>query len=161
MDFEKADTLLNMKMNLDDSYPVAVDLDKAVANPGGDYDIVLRKGDVLSIPQFTNTVKVSGEVSYPISMNYKKGEKLKYYINHAGGFANRAKKRAVYVVYANGAVEKVDRSSSKAVQPGCEIVVPTKEEGQKLSMAEKMAIGTGTTSVATMIVSLMNMIKNW
>ncbi|MBR3114344.1 MAG: SLBB domain-containing protein [Bacteroidaceae bacterium] len=161
MDFEKADTLLSMKMNLDDSYPVAVDLDKAISNPGGSYDIVLRKGDVLSIPQFTNTVKVSGEVSYPISMNYKKGEKLKYYINHAGGFANRAKKRAVYVVYANGAVEKVDRGSSKAVQPGCEIVVPTKEEGQKLSMAEKMAIGTGTTSVATMIVSLMNMIRNW
>lgn len=161
MDFEKADTLLSMKMSLDDTYPVAVDLDKAVATPGGSYDIVLRKGDVLTIPQFTNTVKVSGEVSYPISMNYKKGEKLKYYINHAGGFANRAKKRAVYVVYANGAVEKADRSSTKVVQPGCEIVVPTKEESQKLSAAEKMAIGTGTTSVATMIVSLMNMIKNW
>lgn len=159
MDFEKADTLLSMKMSLDDTYPVAVDLDKAVANPGGGYDIVLRKGDVLTIPQFTNTVKVSGEVSYPISMNYKKGEKLKYYINHAGGFANKAKKRAVYVVYANGAVEKVDRSSSKAVQPGCEIVVPTKEESQKLSTAEKMAIGTGSASIATMIVSLINLLK--
>ncbi|MBR4783375.1 MAG: SLBB domain-containing protein [Bacteroidaceae bacterium] len=159
MDFEKADTLLSMKMSLDDTYPVAVDLDKAMANPGGAYDIVLRKGDALSIPQFTNTVKVSGEVSYPISMNYKKGEKLKYYINHAGGFANRAKKRAVYIVYANGSVEKVDRGSSKAVQPGCEIVVPTKEEGQKLSMAEKMALGTGTASIATMIVSLVNLLK--
>ena len=64
-------------------------------------------------------------------------------------------------MYANGAEEKADRSSTKVVQPGCEIVVPTKEESQKLSAAEKMAIGTGTTSVATMIVSLMNMIKNW
>ena len=159
MDFAKADTLLSMKMNLDDSYPVAVDLDKAMANPGGTYDIVLRKGDMLTVPQFTNTVKVSGEVSYPISLNFKKGEKLKYYINHAGGFANRAKKHSVYIVYANGSVEKVDRSSSKAVQPGCEIVVPTKEEGQKLSTAEKMALGTGTASIATMIVSLINLIK--
>lgn len=159
MDFAKADTLLSMKMNLDDSYPVAVDLDKAIANPGGSYDIVLRKGDVLTVPQFTNTVKVSGEVSYPISMNYKKGEKLKYYIDHAGGYANRARKRAVYIVYANGAVEKVDRSSSKAVQPGCEIVVPTKEEGMKLSAAEKMALGTGSASIATMIVSMINLLK--
>ncbi len=159
MDFAKADTLLSMKMNMDDTYPVAVDLEQAVKQPGGSYDIVLRKGDVLSIPQFTNTVKVSGEVSYPISMNYKKGESLKYYINHAGGFANKAKKRAVYIVYANGSVEKIDRGSSKAVKPGCEIVVPTKEEGKKLTAAETMAIGSGSMSIATMIVSLINLIK--
>ena len=159
MDFDKADTLLSMKMNLDDSYPVAVDLEEAISNPGGSYDIVLREGDILTVPQFTNTVKVSGEVSYPISMNYRKGEKLKYYINHAGGFANKARKRSVYIVYANGAVEKVNRSSTKAVQPGCEIVVPTKEESAKLSTAEKMALGTGTASIATMIVSLVNILK--
>ena len=159
MDFDKADTLLSMKMNLDDSYPVAVDLEEAISNPGGSYDIVLREGDILTVPQFTNTVKVSGEVSYPISMNYRKGEKLKYYINHAGGFANKARKRSVYIVYANGAVEKVNRSSTKAVRPGCEIVVPTKEESAKLSTAEKMALGTGTASIATMIVSLVNILK--
>lgn len=159
MDFEKADTLLSMKMNLDDSYPVAVDLDKAMSEPGGIYDIVLREGDILTVPQFTNTVKVSGEVSYPISMNYRKGEKLMYYINHAGGFANKARKRSVYVVYANGAVEKINRSSAKSVQPGCEIVVPTKDETTKLSTAEKMALGTGTASIATIIVSLINLLK--
>lgn len=159
MDFDKADTLLNMKMNLDDTYPVAVDLDKAIANPGGPYDIVLRQNDVVTVPQFTNTVKVSGEVSYPISMNYQKGEKLKYYINHAGGFSDRARKRAVYIVYANGSVEKVDKGSSKAVQPGCEIVVPTKDQARKLTTAETMAIGTGTASIATMIVSMINLMK--
>lgn len=159
MDFDKADTLLSMKMNLDDTYPVAVDLDKAIANPGGPYDIVLRENDVVTVPQFTNTVKVSGEVSYPISMNYQKGEKLKYYINHAGGFSDRARKHAVYIVYANGSVEKVDKGSSKAVQPGCEIVVPTKEQSRKLTTAETMAIGTGTASIATMIVSMINLMK--
>lgn len=159
MDFEKADTLLNMKMNLDDTYPVAVDLDKAMEEPGGLYDIVLRKGDIVTIPQFTNTVKVSGEVSYPISMNFKKGESLKYYINHAGGFANRAKKRAIYIVYANGSVEKVTNNTSKAVQPGCEIVVPTKDESKKLSTAEMMSLSSGSMSIATMIVSMINLMK--
>ncbi len=159
MDIAKADTLLNMKMNLDDTYPVAIDLDKAISEPGGSYDLVLREGDILTIPQFTNTVKVSGEVSYPISMNYKEGEKLKYYINHAGGFANRAKKKAIYIVYANGSVEKAEKGSTRAVQPGCEIVVPTKDDSRALSTAEMMSLGSSTASIAAMIVSILNIVN--
>ncbi|MBQ3958314.1 MAG: SLBB domain-containing protein, partial [Bacteroidaceae bacterium] len=104
----QADSLLQMKMDLGATYPVAVNLDKAMENPGGPEDIVLREGDQLVIPQFSNTVKVSGEVSYPISMNFKKGESLKYYIKRAGGYGNRAKKKGVYAIYMNGSVEKLN-----------------------------------------------------
>lgn len=157
--FEQMDTLLSMKMNLDDTYPVAVDLEKAMENPGSLQDIVLREGDVLTIPQYSNTVKVSGEVSYPISMNFVKGKKLSYYIDHAGGYGNKAKKGSVYAVYANGGVEKIRKRSSKAIQPGCEIVVPTKPEKTGMTTSEIMAIASGGASLASVVVALISILK--
>ena len=157
--FEQMDTLLSMKMNLADTYPVAVDLEQAMKNPGSLQDIVLREGDVLTIPQYSNTVKVSGEVSYPISMNFVKGKKLSYYIDHAGGYGNKAKKGSVYAVYANGGVEKIRKRSSKAIQPGCEIVVPTKPEKTGMTTSEIMAIASGGASLASVVVALISILK--
>lgn len=159
MDFGKADSLLAIKMGLDDSYTMAIDLPKAIANPGGPHDIVLQRGDVLSVPQFSNIVRVRGEVAFPISMNYKKEEKLSYYIKRAGGYADKAKKRGVYIVYANGSIVKADRGSSKTIQPGCEIIVPTREQTERLKTAEIISIGTGSASFAAIIISILNIIK--
>lgn len=158
-DMEQADTLLQMKMDLGNTYPVAVNLDKALAEPGGADDIVLREGDQLVIPQFSNTVKVSGEVSYPISMNYKEGKSLSYYIKRAGGYGNRAKKNGVYAIYMNGSVEKLGRRSSKSLEPGCEIVVPTKKQSNKMSTGEIMAISSGGASLASVVVALISILK--
>ena len=91
-------------------------LEAALKHPGSLEDIVLREGDVLTIPQYSNTVKISGEVVHPISMNYMKGKSLSYYISHAGGYGNKARKGNVYAVYANGGVEKIRKRSSKAIQ---------------------------------------------
>lgn len=157
--FEEMDTLLTMKMNMDDTYPVALDLEAAIKNPGCLQDIVLREGDVLTIPQYSNTVKISGEVAYPISMNYEKGKKLSYYIKHAGGYGNKARKKNVYAVYANGGVEKVSARSTKAIQPGCEIVVPTKPEKTGMSTSEIMAIASGGASLASVVVALISILK--
>lgn len=158
-DFNRADTLLNMKLDLGNTYPVAINLDKAIENPGGVDDITLREGDKLVVPQYTNTVKVSGDVMYPISMNYKEGESLNYYIKRAGGYGDRARKSRVYAVYMNGSVELISHHSSKAIQPGCEIVVPSKQNKSKMSTAEVMSIGTSATSVATMIITVANILK--
>lgn len=158
-DLEQADSLLQMKMDLGNTYPVAVNLEEALAKPGSAEDIVLREGDQLVIPQFSNTVKVSGEVSYPISMNYKEGKSLSYYIKRAGGYGNRAKKNGVYAIYMNGSVEKLGRKSSKALQPGCEIVVPTKKQSNKMSTGEIMAISSGGASLASVVVALISILK--
>lgn len=155
----QADTLLQMKMDLGTTYPVAVNLEKAMANPGSSEDIVLREGDLVTIPQFSNTVKISGEVSYPISMNYKKGERLNYYIKRAGGYGNRAKKNGVYAIYMNGAVQKVNKQSTKSIEPGCEIIVPTKKQGRKMSSGEVVAITSGAASISSVIVALISLIK--
>lgn len=157
--FEQMDTLLNMKMSVDDSYPVALDLDAAIKNPGSLQDIVLREGDIITVPQYSNTVKISGEVSYPISMNYVKGKKLSYYINHAGGYGNKARKKTVYAVYANGGVEKIKKHRSKSIQPGCEIVVPTKPETKGVSPSEIMAIASGSASLASVVVAIITLLK--
>ena len=155
----QADSLLQMKMDLGSTYPVAVNLDKALEEPGGQYDIVLREGDQLVVPQFSNTVKISGEVSYPISMNYKKGESLSYYIKRAGGYGNKAKKKGVYAIYMNGAVEKIRKHNSNDIQPGTEIVVPTKQQTKRMTTGEVMAIASGSASLASVVVALISILK--
>lgn len=154
-----ADSLMNLKLELGDVYPVAISLEAALENPSGSENILLREGDYLVVPQYTSTVKISGEVRYPITINYKKGEKLSYYIKHAGGYTDRAKKGDVYAIYMNGGVSEVSKFSSKDIKPGCEIVVPTKSNTRKLSTAEILTIGTSTASIATMIVTLVNLLK--
>lgn len=158
-DMAKADSILNMRLDLGDTYPVAINLERAMQNPGGDDDVRLREGDELVVPQFSNTVKISGEVMYPISLNYEKGRSLKYYIKRAGGFADRAHKSHVYAIYMNGSVQQLGRRASKDIQPGCEIVVPTKPQRDKMTPQEMMTIGTSTASIATMIATLVNILK--
>ena len=158
-DMAKADSILNMRLDLGDTYPVAINLERAMQNPGGDDDVRLREGDELVVPQFSNTVKISGEVMYPISLNYEKGRSLKYYIKRAGGFADRAHKSHVYAIYMNGSVQQLGRRASKDIQPGCEIVVPTKPQRDKMTPQEMMTIGTSTASIATMIATLVNLLK--
>lgn len=158
-DITLADSLMNLKLELGDVYAVAINLETAIKNPGGVEDIVLRESDVLMVPQYTSTIKISGEVRYPITLNYKKGEKLSYYIKRAGGYSDRAKKSGVYAIYMNGGVSEISRNSSGDIKPGCEIVVPTKNASKKLSTTEIVAIGSSTASIATMIVTMVNLLK--
>ena len=157
---ERADSLLEMKMDLGNTYNVAINLDEALANPGSASDIILRDNDQLIVPQYNGTVKISGEVMYPISINYKKGAGLSYYIKRAGGYNQTAGKKNTYAMYMNGAVEQLGRhASSKDIEPGCEIVVPTKKKRDGLSTAEIMILGTSTVSISSMIISLINSMK--
>lgn len=158
-DFNRADSLLMMKLDIGTSFPVSIDLEKAIKEPGCEEDIVLREGDKLIVPQYSSIVKVSGDVMYPISMNYKKGESLKYYIKRAGGYGDNARKARVYAIYMNGAVELLSHSSKKAVQPGCTIVVPSKKQKNKMTTAEYAAMGTSAASIATMMVTIANILK--
>ena len=156
----RADTILDMKMNLGNFYNVAINLDEALAAPGSIHDVILRANDQIVVPQYSNTIKVSGEVMYPISMNYKKGEPLSYYIKRAGGYSNKAGKKLTYAIYMNGAVEQLGRrDSGKHIEPGCEIVVPTKPRREGLSTAEIMILGTSMISISSMIISLINNLK--
>lgn len=156
---EGKDSISVEKLNISDTYTVGIDLEKAIANPGGDYDLVLREGDVLFIPEYINTVKISGAVMYPNTVVFKSGENLRYYINQAGGYGNRAKKRKAYVVYMNGTVSRLKSRDNKAIEPGCEIIVPSKEEKKRMSTAEILGMGSTTASIAAMIATMVNLFK--
>lgn len=152
------DSIYKSKFGDNDMYPVAIDLEKAISEPGSDADIILREGDIINVPDFVSTVKIKGEVKYPTSVNWIKGKPLKYYVNHAGGYSNAAKKRGVYVVYMNGSVEKISKHSKKAIQPGCEIIIPRKAV-RRMTTSEVLAIGSTSVSVVTMLATLVNLIK--
>ncbi len=109
------------------------------------------------MPEYSGTVKINGEVMYPNTTGYIEGKSLKYYINQAGGYGESARKRQTYIIYMNGTVAKADRRHKP--KPGCEIVVPTKQQGRRMSTAEVLAIGSSTASIATMIATLVNLFK--
>lgn len=156
---EGKDSISIGKLNISSTYTVGINLEKAIANPGSDYDLVLREGDVLFIPEYISTVKISGAVMYPNTVLFKRGENLRYYINQAGGYGNMAKKRKAYVVYLNGTVSRLKSRDKKAIEPGCEIIVPSKEEKKRMSTAEILGVGTTTASMAAMIATMVNLFK--
>ena len=156
---EGKDSISVEKLNISDTYTVGINLEKAISNPGSDFDLVLREGDVLFIPEYINTVKISGAVMYPNTVLYKRGESLRYYINQAGGYGNLAKKKKAYVVYMNGTVSRLKSRDKKAIEPGCEIIVPSKEEKKRMSAAEILGMGSTTASIAAMIATMVNLFK--
>lgn len=156
---EGKDSISIQKLNLSDAYTVGIDLEKALANPKSDYDLVLREGDVLYIPEYVNTVKISGSVMYPNTVVYQKGKNLKFYINQAGGYGNMAKKKKVYVVYMNGTVSRLKARNASAIEPGCEIIVPSKAEKKHMAMAEILGISSTTATIAAMVATMANAFK--
>lgn len=156
---EGKDSISVEKLNISDTYTVGINLEKAISNPGSDFDLVLREGDVLFIPEYINTVKISGAVMYSNTVLYKRGESLRYYINQAGGYGNLAKKKKAYVVYMNGTVSRLKSRDKKAIEPGCEIIVPSKEEKKRMSAAEILGMGSTTASIAAMIATMVNLFK--
>ena len=143
------------KFQVPNTYPVGIELDKALADPNSDANIVLREGDRLILPQYTSTVKVNGAVMYPNTVSYIKGKGVGYYINASGGYSRNARKSGAYVIYMNGMVSK---SSKAKVEPGCEIVVPSKIK-RRSSPSEILGIGSSMSSIAAMIATIANMTK--
>lgn len=153
----KKDSLDTKKLNIGDTYFVGIELDKALKEPGGDADIVLREHDRIIVPEFNGTVKISGEVMYPNTVSFEKNRSVRWYINQAGGWGNRAKRNHTYIIYMNGTVAK--KSYKTKVRPGCEIVVPTKPEKGGNSLAQWLSIGTSVASIATMVATMTNLLR--
>lgn len=156
---EGKDSISVAKLAITETYTVGIDMEKALANPGSSYDVVLREGDVIYIPEFVNTVKISGSVMYPNTVAWEKGAKVKHYINMAGGYGNMAKKKKAYVIYLNGTVARVKRGDGDLIQPGCEIVVPSKAEKQHMKLAEILGVSSTTATMAAMVATLVNAFK--
>ena len=154
---DERDSIRLDQLMMSDTYPVGIHLDKALDNPGGDDDLVLREGDRLIVPEYDGTVRVSGRVMYPNTVAYNPGKNYKYYVNLAGGFGDRAKKSKTYIVYQNGTVSQVGRGVK--IEPGCEIIVPQKAKRNTMGLAQWLSVGSSLTSIAAMVATLANVLK--
>ncbi|MDE6864928.1 MAG: SLBB domain-containing protein, partial [Alistipes sp.] len=152
-----SDSVSMARLEINDDYTVGIDLDKALANPGSDYDVVLREGDRLVIPEYISTVTINGEVMNPNTVVYHKDKKLKHYIAQAGGYADRAKRKRAYVVYMNGTIAQARRGMVLA--HGCEIVVPSKPKRNPVSLSEIMGLTTSAASLGTMAATIASLSK--
>ena len=150
------DSLNLEQLATETTYLVGIHLDEALANPGGDEDVELQDGDRLVIPRLNRTIKISGDVLKPNTVAFKSNKGYKYYIQQAGGYGRRARKGSTYILYQNGTIAK---ASSGKVEPGCEIIVPTKGPRDPAALTQWLSIGTSAASLATMFVSIANMLK--
>lgn len=144
-------------LDLDDKYSVGIDLQAALAAPGGDADLVLRKDDILLIPEYVNTVKISGNVMYPNVVAYNSDMSVRDYVEMAGGYGYRSKKNKAYIIYMNGTIARARQMSKGVVEPGCEIVIPQKRD-REFDVSSMMSVATTSTSIATMLATIMNLI---
>ena len=144
-------------MDFGDIYYVGIQLDMALENPGSDYDLVMREGDKIIVPEYNNTVTISGNVLYPNTVAYKKGKKASYYINQAGGYGIRARKHSTFIVHMNGTVNQV--GDGERPTPGCQIIVPTKQKHDPTKVTQWLGIGSTTAAIATTIATIANLTK--
>ena len=150
------DSIYLDQIELTNTYTVGIHLDEAIANPGGDEDIELVDGDRLIVPRYNRTVRVSGDVRSTNTVAYKENKDYKYYIDQAGGFGDRAKKGKVYIVYQNGTIAKANKGR---IEPGCEVVVPSKGPKKEVTTAQWIGIGSSVASLGTMFATIANLIK--
>lgn len=144
-------------LDLGNQYAVGIDMEAALANPGSDADLVLRPDDVILIPEYINTVKISGNVMYPNVVAYNPGMTVRDYVVMAGGYGYRSKKNRAYVIYMNGTIARARPMSKGVIEPGCEIVIPQKRD-KDFDVSSLMSVATTSSSVATMLATIMNLL---
>lgn len=149
----------SLGIRVEDTFSVGIDLEKAMAKPGSEYDLVLREGDVLDVPKLNNTVKVNGAVMMPNTVGYLSDKNANYYLDQAGGYALNAKKSKKFVIYMNGQVARIKGRSKDKIEPGCEIIVPSKKN-KKVNVGEILGYASSFGSLATMFATITNLIKN-
>jgi protein involved in polysaccharide export with SLBB domain len=142
-------------VKLKETEAVAINLEAILSNPGSEDDLLLEEGDILSVPKLFQTVRMRGDVVYPTTLRHESGRSLKHYINGAGGFERRANKKQTYVVYANGAVKRTKGfmgiRNYPPVEPGAEVIVPTKGPKVPLRLGEFVGITTGLATLGLVI----------
>ena len=151
------DSIALNTIQLPRTYNVGIDLERALANPGSSYDLVMKPGDQLFVPEQQSTVKIVGEVMYPNTVVYDADKKLKYYIDQAGGYGQKARKGKAFIIYMNGTVAKAKKNTP--IEPGCVIIVPTKSTDNGTDWTKVLALSSGVASIATMAASVAAIFK--
>ncbi len=158
--FERDSSVDNEEQTFNLQESIGIHLDEIIKAPGSKYDLILKEGDVLSIPRQLQTVRIRGEVLYPSTIRYDNVRSFRQYIAQAGGFADRAKKNKCYVIYPNGSAERTKSflwfKGYPKVDPGTEVIVPHKPLREKLSPQAWIALASSTATLALVVRNLVN-----
>lgn len=119
-----------------------------VSYDGSISDIRLQDGDVITVPEISDSILVSGEVVVPQAVVYRPGLSAEDYIEGAGGFSDRADKGHILVVRQNGAVRDAD---SVSMGPGDEILVMPRVPTKNLQLATSLTQILYQIAVATKV----------
>ena len=153
------DTLVNQRDQAFKSQEsIGIKLSEILKDPGSKYDLILKEGDVLSIPRQLQTVRIRGEVLYPSTVRYDNNRSFRQYVSQSGGFSDNAKKGKSYVVYPNGSAERTKSflwfKDYPKVEPGTEVIIPQKPERRRLSPGEIATLATAMSTLALMVLNL-------
>ncbi|MEM8969193.1 MAG: SLBB domain-containing protein, partial [Bacteroidota bacterium] len=146
-----------------ETHSIGINLDRILSRPRSKYDIRLLAGDTLEIPKQLQTVRMSGEVLYPVSSRYDRSKRFKNYIAESGGFTRGADRKRSYIVYANGSVDRTRSflffKNYPGVKPGAEIIVPLKPANTGISPQALGVIVTALGTLTTTVIIVLDRIE--
>lgn len=159
---ESEDTV-QVEVETEKQQAIGIDLENILSQPHSKYDLLLQDGDQLVIPKQLQTVRLSGALLYPATVRYEPNKSLRAYVGQAGGFAQNAKEDKAYIIYANGSVARTKKflfvKNYPKVDPGAEIVVPTKPEKEGMSTQEWVGLTSVLSSTALIIVTIIDKLQ--
>ena len=149
--------LLFKELN-EDTYQIAIDINKIIEKPGSEFDLVLRDKDEIIIPKTDNRVKISGGVLRPTNIVYRDGLTIGECISAAGGISEYAKRGRAYVVYANGKSSRTKHFGlfrlNPTIKPGSEIVLPETNEKKDKPFTTFIQLTTVLAQIAGTIATI-------
>jgi protein involved in polysaccharide export with SLBB domain len=159
MRFEDKIDSIKFFLNFDTVSTIGINLDLILSAPKSKYDLILQDNDILQVPKELQTVHLSGEILSPVLVRYDRGKSVRHYVSSAGGFTSDAKKGKVYIVYANGIMDRTRTifffKKYPKVEPGAEIVVPKKIPTKGMNTGEIIALsGTFLSAMSIVVAAL-------
>jgi len=146
----------------EDTYQIAIDINKIIQKPGSELDLVLRDKDEIIIPKMDNRVKISGGVLRPTNIVYRDGLTIGECISAAGGISEYARRGRAYVIYANGKSSRTKHFGlfrfNPTIKPGSEIVLPETNEKKEKPLTTMIQFTTILAQIVSAIatVSILN-----
>ena len=136
---------------------IVIDIDLILGSEGKEGDIILQSGDKVFVPQTPSGISVMGAVGASGTIRYEPGERVRYYLERAGGFSKQADKGEIRLIRADGRVLSGGKAHGAVAELGDAIIVPTeiKRDGNFLrNFSSAITIVTGLATTALLVSKL-------
>lgn len=157
--YPEATTFIRRKNNIG---RIDIDLPEALKKPNGNGDIVLEDKDEIFIPRELRTVKVSGEVMFPVSFSYEPRKNVSYYLTKAGGCTEYANTKKITLILPNGKAKGPGKFlwfDVSSVPAGSEIVVPRAKDTGGIDWGDVIKNVSSVVSSVVMVIFVVDRLQ--